>query len=496
MTIMRKILFFFCLSAVSLSSNLLTNGDFESGVVKGHFTNGYPDGWGGWGVNGWHHADSGYRKGGYGIAIWSNDTGCIQTFSASAGQTFLVSGEMIYHKSEVLVNKNAIIKIEFWTGPDPSGTKLTEFFIGVLTPAQTAGDWFSYSQSVTAPAGTAQARVICQTIATGGTSTGKAFWDNLSVDDGQTINDPDYDGNHIVDYVDFSRLAGVWKTESAQYNLSGSNWIDLEDLEVMAAAWLETIPQYPGYTLVWSDEFDGTSLNMSNWSYQIMGDGGNEELQYYTARAQNSWVSDGCLTIQAKREAYSAGGRTYQFTSARLRTAGKRDFLYGKIEARIKVPTGQGMWPAFWMMPTDNAYGGWAASGEIDIMETNNNTDFIQGTIFYGGQWPNQIHTYSIYRPGGVNFSDDFHVYTLEWEPDMMKWYVDGIHYSTKISSQWYSNGAPSNPRAPFDKRFHILLNVAVGGKYTGCTNPSCITASFPQQMVVDWVRVYQKTSP
>jgi beta-glucanase (GH16 family) len=487
----HKAILFLCFSALSLGSNLLVNGDFESGTVKGQFTNGYPDGWNGWGGNGWHHSDVGYRRGVYGIAIWSNDTGCIQTIAASAGQVFEVSGEMIYSTSERLVNKNAIIKIEFW-----SSSKLAETIIGTLTPSQTAGTWYLYSQSVMAPAGTVQARVICQTVTTGGTSTGKAFWDTISVEDGQTINDPDYDDNHSINYADFSRLAGAWQEESPPYNLSGTNLIDLDDLAVMAAAWLETIPQYPGYALVWSDEFEGTSLNTTNWSYQIMGDGGNNELQYYTSRPQNSWVSGGFLTIQANRETYSAGGTTYQFTSARVRTAGKHDFLYGKIEARLKVPTGQGMWPAFWMMPTDGVYGGWAASGEIDIMETNNETDFIQGTLFYGGTWPNHVNTYSIYQPGGVDFSDDFHVFTLEWEPDMMKWYVDGIHYSTKISMQWYSDAAPENERAPFDQEFHILLNIAVGGNYTGCTSPSCITAVFPQQMVVDWVRVYQKTSP
>ncbi len=251
---------------------------------------------------------------------------------------------------------------------------------------------------------------------------------------------------------------------------------------------------YADYQLVWSDEFDGSSLNTLNWSYDI-GNGcpnlcgwGNNELQYY--RSQNISVSGGNLIIEAREQ--DAG---YDYTSGKIHSRNKQDFLYGKIEARAKVPTGGGMWPAFWMMPTDEVYGGWAASGEIDIMETCNNTDYIGGTIHYGGGWPANQYSGGSYSPGGVNFSDAFHVYTIEWEPDVMRWYVDGVLYSTKTSAQWYSDGAPSNPRAPFDQDFYIIMNAAVGGNYTGCTSSGCITASFPQQYLIDYVRVYQDTS-
>ncbi|MHC4784057.1 MAG: carbohydrate-binding protein, partial [Planctomycetota bacterium] len=182
------------------------------------------------------------------------------------------------------------------------------------------------------------------------------------------------------------------------------------------------------------------------------------------------------------------------YTSGKIISRYKQDFLYGRIEARMKVPTGGGMWPAFWMMPTDEVYGGWAASGEIDIMETANNTDYIGGTIHYGGNWPYNQYSPGTYSPGGVNFSDAFHVYTIEWEPDVMRWYVDGNLYSTKTSSIWYSDSDPGNPRAPFDKEFYIIINAAVGGNYTGCTSSGCITASLPQQYLVDWVRVYQES--
>ena len=255
-----------------------------------------------------------------------------------------------------------------------------------------------------------------------------------------------------------------------------------------------TAPAVADMSLVWSDEFDGGSLNTANWT-SITGDGcpgncgwGNNELEYY--RPQNVAVAGGNLILTAREEYY--GGR--YFTSGKVVTRDKHSFLYGRIEMRAKLPTGGGMWPAFWMMPQDDAYGGWAASGEIDIMESANSTDWIGGTIHFGGSWPDNTYSGGTYSPGGVNFAADFHIYSIEWEPDQIRWYVDGVHYSTKYSSQWYSNGAPGNPLAPFDQDFYIILNSAVGGNYTGCTDPGCITADLPQEYVIDYVRVYQET--
>jgi len=249
------------------------------------------------------------------------------------------------------------------------------------------------------------------------------------------------------------------------------------------------------YSLVWSDEFDGGSLDTANWTIDI-GDGcpdlcgwGNEELEYY--RAENVDVVDGNLVLTTREEYY--GGR--YFTSGKVHTRDKQSFLYGRIEARAKIPTGGGMWPAFWMMPQDDAYGGWAASGEIDIMESANSTNWIDGTIHYGGSWPANQYSGGSYNPGGTNFSDDFHVYAIEWEPEEIRWYVDGVLYSTKYSWLWYSDGAPGNPLAPFDQDFYLILNAAIGGTYTGCTYPGCITADLPQEFLIDYVRVYQETT-
>lgn len=251
-------------------------------------------------------------------------------------------------------------------------------------------------------------------------------------------------------------------------------------------------PAHASWSLVWSDEFNGTSLDTGNWSTDV-GTGcpdlcgwGNNELQYY--RSQNVAVSGGNLVITARAESF--GGAS--FTSGKIHTRDKRSFLYGRIEMRAKIPTGGGMWPAFWMMPQDNVYGGWAASGEIDIMESANATTSVGGALHYGGSWPNNTSTSGSYSLGGANFADAFHVYAVEWEPDVIRWYVDGVLFMTRTSSQWYSTAAPGNPRAPFDQEFYIILNAAVGGNYTGCTSPDCVTASFPQQYLVDYVRVYE----
>ena len=251
-------------------------------------------------------------------------------------------------------------------------------------------------------------------------------------------------------------------------------------------------PSLATYALVWSDEFDGSSLDTGNWNIDI-GNGcpdlcgwGNNELQYY--RSQNVAVTGGNLVLTAKRENY--GGNA--FTSGKVHTRNKQSFLYGRVEMRAKIPTGGGMWPAFWMMPENSVYGGWASSGEIDIMESSNNPTQVGGALHFGGGWPDNTSTSDHHSLGGANFADEFHVYSVEWEPTVIRWYVDDVLYMTRVNSQWWSAGAPSNPLAPFDQEFYIILNTAVGGWYTGCTEPSCISADLPQEYLIDYVRVYQ----
>lgn len=246
------------------------------------------------------------------------------------------------------------------------------------------------------------------------------------------------------------------------------------------------------WELVWEDNFDGFELDTTKWEPMI-GDGsnygipgwGNNEWQYYTARTDNVRVVAGVLQITARRENF--GGM--QYTSARLRTLNKGDFLYGRIEARMIVPSATGIWPAFWMLPTGSPYGGWASSGEIDIMESTNAADRIHGTLHFGGSWPNNTSSGGSTTMGGTNFSAGYHEYAIEWEPDEIRWYIDDVLYLTRTSSTWFSSSgaAAGNLRAPFDTPFHLLLNVAVGGNWPGSPN----AADYPQTMTVDYVRVY-----
>ena len=244
-----------------------------------------------------------------------------------------------------------------------------------------------------------------------------------------------------------------------------------------------------GWSLVWADEFDGNALDASRWSVQT-GDGcdinlcgwGNNELQWY--QADNATVGGGMLTITARVE--NAGGRGY--TSARLRTLNKGDWTYGRIDARAKLPIGQGFWPAIWMLPSDEVYGTWAASGEIDIMElVGHEPNRVHGTLHYGGAFPANRFTGDFYQLQSGTFADGFHVFSVEWEEGEIRWYVDGRLYQTQ--NQWSTNVAPFP--APFDQRFHLVVNVAVGGNWPG---PPNVNTPFPQSMEIDWIRVYQRS--
>ncbi|MDZ7310266.1 MAG: glycoside hydrolase family 16 protein [candidate division KSB1 bacterium] len=244
-----------------------------------------------------------------------------------------------------------------------------------------------------------------------------------------------------------------------------------------------------GWELVWHDEFDGAKIDLTKWEHEVNAQGGgNNELQYYTARSENSYVKDGVLTIQALKETFTGAEGTREYTSARMRTLKKGDWKYGRFDIKARLPRGQGLWPAIWMLPTDWVYGGWAASGEIDIMEMlGHDTKTVYGTLHYGGEWPNNVHTGTSYKLPQGDFSTEFHVFRLDWEPNEFRWYVDDRLYQTQ--KQWHTKNHPYP--APFDQRFHLLLNVAVGGNWPG--NPDATTI-FPQSMMVDYVRVYKRS--
>lgn len=242
--------------------------------------------------------------------------------------------------------------------------------------------------------------------------------------------------------------------------------------------------------LVWSDEFDGTSLNTADWNYQT-GDGcdinlcgwGNNEEQFY--KEENVEVSGGTLKITAKRER----NRGSRYTSARINTNGKQGFTFGRMESRIKLPAGGGLWPAFWMLSTNEPYGGWPQSGEIDIMEfVGNQPEQVLGYIHYGDPSPNNQNQGNSFSLHEGNFFDEWHEFAVEWEADEIRWYMDGYLYSTKTSA----DVAPYN--WPFDANntMHFLLNVAVGGNLGGDVDDSI----FPATMEVDYVRVYSGDRP
>ncbi len=230
------------------------------------------------------------------------------------------------------------------------------------------------------------------------------------------------------------------------------------------------------YQLVWSDEFNGTSLNNSYWTFDLGNSGwGNNELENYTNSSNNIYVQNGNLYITAIKETNGT------YTSARIKTQGLKSFQYGKIEARMKLPFGQGMWPAFWMLGSNITSAGWPSCGEIDIMEMiggQGRENTVHGSAHWGSDYTN---TYTL---SSGTLADTFHVYDVTWTPTQIAWHIDGIQYSVL-------NITPSALNA-FKKPFFIILNLAVGGAWPG--NPDASTV-FPQQLVVDYVRVYQNIS-
>lgn len=233
-----------------------------------------------------------------------------------------------------------------------------------------------------------------------------------------------------------------------------------------------------GWNLAWSDEFNGTSINTSNWKYETGGDGwGNNELEYYTNRSENARIENGNLVVEARKENYNG----MNYTSARLKSQGLKNWTYGKVEARMKLPSGQGVWPAFWMLGENISQVSWPKCGEIDIMEHINNESAIHGTIHWDSTGNN---THAQYGAASPNIDvTQYHVYSIEWDASSIKWFVDGTQY---LEANIANN---INGTDEFHKPFFILFNLAVGGNWPG--NPDGSTP-FPAKMYVDYVRVYQ----
>lgn len=284
------------------------------------------------------------------------------------------------------------------------------------------------------------------------------------------------------------------------------------------------------WRMVWNDEFDSTSIDTNKWNFELnCAGGGNNEKQCYTDSEQNAFIKDGVLNIVALP---AEEGAEKPYTSARLNTRYNADFTYGRFEMRAKLPSGQGSWPAFWMMPTDEEYGTWPRSGEIDILEAVNLKTVaedgtveanVYGTLHYGREWPNNSSSGKAYAlPDGVNPADDFHTYAIEWQEGEIRWYVDGYLYATQRRSEIFFNskGEAAGLRhkgwfaeyfeqgsgeltthwdnAPFDKDFYLILNHAVGGDWPENVNNLGIDAAAfaeGQSFEVDYVRVYECAS-
>jgi beta-glucanase (GH16 family) len=248
-----------------------------------------------------------------------------------------------------------------------------------------------------------------------------------------------------------------------------------------------------GWRLTWSDEFDGSTgatPDSTKWSFDIGGGGwGNNELQTYTARSVNARVAGGSLAIRALNETFTGPDKiTRNYTSARLLTKNKFTQTYGRFEARIKVPYGQGIWPAFWMLGNDLDTTGWPQCGEIDIMEhIGKQPSIVHGTLHGPGYSGAKGVSASYSLSSSRKFADDYHTFAVEWEPGVIRFYVDGALYKTRTPAD-----LPAGKAWVFNHPFFIILNLAVGGSWPG--RPDATTV-FPQQMLVDYVRVYQRAT-
>lgn len=290
-------------------------------------------------------------------------------------------------------------------------------------------------------------------------------------------------------------------------------------LAIACAAGAAAAPSAEPWTLVWSDEFDGSSIDPARWSFEVdCWGGGNDERQCYTSSERNAALEDGKLVITARHE-QSRGPALPErmraqaadpdatvaraFSSARLTTRGKAAWRYGRIEVRARLPQGQGTWPAIWMLPEQDIYGSWAASGEIDILEAVNlgvacatcsggKENTILGTLHFGGQWPAN-------RQAGAEFpfpdvlDGGFHRYGIEWGPDRIVWLVDGRPYAERPARDWSTTGS-AQPGAPFDMPFHLILNLAIGGKLPESRGVGGVRVDgYPKRLEIDWVRVWQR---
>jgi beta-glucanase (GH16 family) len=277
---------------------------------------------------------------------------------------------------------------------------------------------------------------------------------------------------------------GTYRIEVRAYGVSGryikkeKQFTLAEDGEITVEQGYSTPMEYTGYQRVWNDEFDGESVNSANWKFETGAGGwGNNEKQYY--RPDNTSVDGGLLTIEARKESY----QNSEYTSSRMVTQGKKSFTYGRVDIRALLPKGQGIWPALWMLGNSFTTTGWPACGEIDIMEMvggNGREKTVHGTLHWDN---NGLVSYGqSYSLNSGTFADEYHVFTLIWDETSMKWYVNDVKFNEVDITPAHMS------------EFHLpqffIFNIAVGGNWPGLPDATTI---FPQQMKVDYIRVFQK---
>lgn len=284
-------------------------------------------------------------------------------------------------------------------------------------------------------------------------------------------------------------------TTSLRTSQDSNRRLAIAVLTLALALCLPALARGQTWRLVWSDEFDGAKgagVDRTKWSDEVGGHGwGNRELEYYTDGAKNAYLDGhGHLVILAVKENLPPEFKCWygpcRFTSARIITKNKFEQAYGRFEARIKVPAGQGVWPAFWLLGGDIDSAGWPKCGEIDIVENIGREPSTAHGTMHGPGYSGAKGIGAPYSlPGGKRFADDFHTFAVEWEPKEIRWYVDGKLYETRTPAD-----LPAGAKWVYDHPFFILLNFAVGGAWPGDPDE---TTTFPQTMLVDYVRVYKK---
>jgi beta-glucanase (GH16 family) len=247
------------------------------------------------------------------------------------------------------------------------------------------------------------------------------------------------------------------------------------------------------WNITWSDEFEGNAVNLTNWTFETGNNNGwgNSELEYYTGRPQNSFITNGILHIAAQRESYAG----LNYTSARMTSRGRFEKAYGRFEFRAKLPSGLGFWPALWLLGSDIGTVGWPACGEVDVMENKGSAlGRVQGTLHFSDSLNHHLQETAYFDFSNGDSVTNFHTYALEWSTNLIRWEVDGQVYETQTN---WSSSTGAYP-APFNARFFIVLNLAVGGAYLGNPSTNTINASipFPGELMIDYVRVLELTDP